>query len=252
MAPIVMIAGFKGGTGKSSIAHHLAARADERGLRVVALDTDPQGDLYRRLLGDAANLVDAAHAAWGRGSLAAHTPGAYALPPTAAEYDLVIVDTAPGEAPLDGPVPTILLVPIDSVDAARNARVTVQWASAAGVPATVLVLNGVDEGGKRHARQFAKLYDNLPAGVQIARVEVPRGGSIKRAASDCRPAWRDLWPGKDAEALRSLCDGLLDILAKLPVPSLPRAPAPATTRATTRASAPTPPPRARRTGASRG
>ena len=34
--------GMKGGTGKSTVAIHLAVAASEAGLRVTLLDTDPQ------------------------------------------------------------------------------------------------------------------------------------------------------------------------------------------------------------------
>jgi cellulose biosynthesis protein BcsQ len=39
----VTFANFKGGAGKTTLAHHLSERADEAGYRVVTLDTDPPG-----------------------------------------------------------------------------------------------------------------------------------------------------------------------------------------------------------------
>jgi hypothetical protein len=161
MPPLVMIAGFKGGSGKTTIAHHLAVRADERGLRVLVLDADPQADAYRRIVGDGADLDDAPPTTWGRASLVVHTPGGYALPAQAG----------------------VLAVPL---------------------------LNGTSEGGKRHDRLFARIREQMPPGVALAPLEVPRSGTIKRSAATCCPAWSDLWPDKGADVLCGVCDAVID------------------------------------------
>lgn len=216
MTPIVMIAGFKGGSGKTTIAHHLAARADERGLRVLVIDADPQGDAYRRIVGDGADLDDAPPTAWGGASRIVHSPGGYALPAKAAEFDIVIVDTPPVASPPQGPPPALVIVPIDGPDAARNAAETLAWAREVAVLAVPL-LNGTSEGGKRHDRLFARIREQMPAGVALAPLEVPRSGAIKRSAATCRPAWSDLWPDRGADTLRAVCDAVIDAVTQTAV-----------------------------------
>jgi len=66
-ASTVAIANFKGGAGKTTLAHHLAAAAAEAGQRVLAVDTDPQGDLYRRLAGHLHRDVDRPPLTWATG-----------------------------------------------------------------------------------------------------------------------------------------------------------------------------------------
>ncbi len=210
----MMFSGFKGGCGKSTLAHHMASRAAETGLRVLVVDTDSQADLYRRLLGDDANLADCPPAEWGPGCLAVHSPDAWSLPEQA-DFDLVIIDTPAHTLPPEGPAPMMLVIPIDGVDAARNSNETVAWARERRVPATLLVLNGVDEGGKRHARQFDRIREHLPENVNLFDVPIPRGGSIKRSAASCRPAWKDMWPGADAVALKGFCDTVISYLRQV-------------------------------------
>jgi hypothetical protein len=77
------------------------------------------------------------------------------------------------------------------------------------------VFVGIDAGGKVQAREFKRLKQHLPKGVIcLDAVRIPRGGSINRSALRCRPAWQDVYCGRDAEVIRAFCDALLDVLAK--------------------------------------
>lgn len=235
---ILMVSGFKGGCGKTTLAHHLAVRAQERGLRVLAIDTDAQGDLYRRLLGDDANLADCPPASWAAGCKVVHSPESWSLPKRAL-FDLIVIDTPARAEPPEGPTPDMLVVPVDGVDAARNANETIAWARDRRVPATRILLNGVEEGGRRFARRFDAIRASAPGGVTVAPLPIPRGGSIKRTALSCLPAWRDMWLGKDAELMRATCDEMLTSLLameeRIPTsppraqPTVVRAPKSATT-----------------------
>lgn len=78
----------KGGAGKSTLALHLAAEGAARGLRVLLLDLDPQGNLmgWGKRRGYLPPDVDAIHASKLADQLAAAR---------AEGYGLVVLDTAP-------------------------------------------------------------------------------------------------------------------------------------------------------------
>jgi chromosome partitioning protein len=83
----VALVSQKGGSGKTTLAVHLAAAAAERG-RVLLMDVDPQGSAmeWANRRGDKAPDVTAAHPA---------TIGKEIERARAEGYDLVILDTAP-------------------------------------------------------------------------------------------------------------------------------------------------------------
>lgn len=87
---IVVLAGQKGGTGKSTTAVSIAVEWCARGLRVLLVDLDPQGSV--RTWGDVAAEAKVQHTptvvALGAG-LHHH------LPPLAAAHDLVVIDCPP-------------------------------------------------------------------------------------------------------------------------------------------------------------
>jgi hypothetical protein len=216
---MIMFGGWKGGTGKTTLTAHLAWRAVETGQRVLVIDADRQGDCYRRIVGDTGNLLDMPPATWGANgsSMVVHSPDAYTLP-TPCPFDLVVIDTGTGLELPRGPNPHFLLVPVDGVDGARNATETIARAQERGIAAILILLNGIEEGGKLHAKAFADLGKNAPAGVAVLdRLVIPRGGCIKRSARSCRPAWQDFWVGNDARTLRGYCDVLLTHLRPLAV-----------------------------------
>ena len=138
-----------------------------------------------------------------------HSPDAFTLP-IPCPYDLVVIDTGTGLELPSGPIPHVLVVPVDGVDGARNASETITRAQERGIGAIIVMLNGIDEGGKRHAREFAQLKLHAPRGVLVVdNAAIPRGGCIKRSARTCRPAWQDLWIGNDAKVLLGICDVML-------------------------------------------
>lgn len=208
MRTTIMLANFKGGCGKTTLSHHLAVRGAERGYRVLAVDTDRQGDFYRRLVGDDGDLADMPPAEWAEGCAVVHTPEAWHMPD--GEWDVVIVDTGPGLNLPEGPSPDVVIIPVDGVDAARNSAETLHEALDRNVRLVGLVFVGIAEGGARQAREFERIRENLPPGVVPSTIDIPRGGSIKRSALTCRPAWTDLWRGKDATAILQFCDALYD------------------------------------------
>lgn len=82
---VITLAAQKGGAGKSTLAAHLAVAAAQDGLRVVVLDSDPQGSLQR----------------WGQireaGDIAIRAVAPLEVKRTVGtlDADLVLIDTAP-------------------------------------------------------------------------------------------------------------------------------------------------------------
>lgn len=209
---IFMLANFKGGCGKSTLCHHIAEWSRERGLRVLVIDTDKQGNLYRRLAKLDHNPQDRPPMSWAKGCVCMYSPKGWALPDKAERnFDVVVIDTPPGEDfPMCPPGVTVdvVVIPIDGIDAALGANETVANALDNGVPTVVIVKNGVEEGGKRFHREFANLTDGLPENVVVAPVEIPRGDGIKRTQQSNRPAWSDPYKGNDTRKIRELCEWL--------------------------------------------
>ena len=208
---IIEFANAKGGCGKTTLAHHLAVRAKERKLRVHAIDTDRQGDFYRRLVGDSGNLFDMPPEEWAKGCHVIHTPEAWMAPRARSKFDLVVVDTPPSVCLVEGPPADWLLIPVDGVDAVRNAPETLAEAKDCGAKRVGICFVGLDAGGKRQAAYLAQLKRKLPKGVFCVDIQVPRGGSINRSARQCAPAWQDMWPGRDSVTIKRFCDSLLQL-----------------------------------------
>lgn len=206
-ASTVAIANFKGGAGKTTLAHHLAAAAAEAGQRVLAVDTDPQGDLYRRLAGHLHRDVDRPPLTWATGCICFYSPGGWEA--SAEPYDLNVVDTAPVNDVPKGPSPDVVVIPIDSIDAGLNANDTTANALDAGAKLVVLVSNGIAEGGPRHRKHFRDLGDDLPARVVLCEIELPRAASIKRTGVTCKPAWRDAYKDDGARKIHKVCNWVL-------------------------------------------
>jgi chromosome partitioning protein len=88
MSITITLAGQKGGTGKSTIAVHLASEYQRRGLRVLVLDADPQGTALTWSEAAAERGHDAPNVLGVGDALRAQ------LPSLRRGYDLVIIDTA--------------------------------------------------------------------------------------------------------------------------------------------------------------
>lgn len=117
---ILTIANQKGGTAKSTTAAALAQAAAHRGLKTLAVDLDPQGNLSYFLAADVnrpgtfeilegepaaaaiqttAGGLDVMPASWNLQTVSSYRGSARrlraALQPAAAQYDLIIIDTPP-------------------------------------------------------------------------------------------------------------------------------------------------------------
>jgi hypothetical protein len=202
-------ANFKGGSGKSTLGHAVACRADDLGYLVVALDTDPQGDLYRRLTNSLIRADERPPYRFGRGSAALYAP--QAPPPINADVDLLIVDTR-GQHDTPGPFDAIV-VPVDGVDAVLNMNYTIGRALQEGVQRIIIVKNGTSEGGPSFKRTFEKLHESVSDHrISVCPIEIPRCDPIKRSSLTNRPAWMDAPRSAGGRAILSVCDFILEDL----------------------------------------
>lgn len=127
----------------------------------------------------------------------------------AERFALSVVDTPPAPGFPQGPLPDLVVVPIDGYDAALNAGETVQAALDWGVQRVVLVRNGTSEVPRKFRQEFLELGKDLPERVSVCGVELPRSASIKATAHTCRPAWQQPMAAADVRALRAVCHELL-------------------------------------------
>ena len=113
MAQVVTVAQQKGGSGKTTLAAHLAVEMGRRGRRVAMLDLDPQGSLGRWFLrrcertdGVTCDLTFGTASAWGV---------TFECGRLGRDHDLILVDTPPKiDADLRPAlqVATLVLVPV--------------------------------------------------------------------------------------------------------------------------------------------
>ncbi|MFH1469603.1 MAG: ParA family protein [Pseudomonadota bacterium] len=206
---IVMIANRKGGVGKTMLTVHLAWRAVEEGLSVLVLDCDPQGDAYRRLLGSDADMQARPPTSFGEGGWVVCSPGVFDLPPFPRlyNYDLIVIDAPPsGRGLPEGPPVIELLLPVDGLDAARNAVEVAEEALAERRAfAATLVLNKADEGGWDHEDTIRAIEKHLPEGTTLAPRGIPHAEGIKRSELVARPAWEEAGHGIAVRELRAFC-----------------------------------------------
>lgn len=206
LAPAIMVASRKGGTAKTTTSFHMAWRAAERGLRVLVVDTDAQGDAYVRLRGqDARNRPPWE---WTPGSWVMHSPGRYVVPGSN-EYDLVVIDTAPVNDLPEGPPPAAVVVVVNGEDACRDSLVTVAAAVKRGAVQILGLLAGTGEtAGKDKA--LVRYRMRPPRGVTVAAPAVRYGEAVADHETARRPAWHLDPLDPAADSVRDACDWLLD------------------------------------------
>ncbi len=187
----------KGGTGKTTLAVHLAVAAAEAGRRVAIVDTDPQRSAT----------------AWGRARhgqppiVATVTPAELRRVVAAAEHDgidLLIVDSAPHaspEAPQIARAADAVMIPCrPSMFDLAAVGGAVEIVRAAGVPAA-LVLNECPA----RAPEIAAARESLASfGLPVAAVEIAERRAFARAVATGRAVTEFEASGKAAEEIRAL------------------------------------------------
>lgn len=138
---ILTIAQQKGGSGKTTLAAHLAVAATLRGLSVALLDCDPQGSLgewfearERRLGEDAAGMAFRTASGWGARREARGL---------ARDHDVVVIDTPPKSDLECRPAietASLVVIPVQPTPVDLWAtQATLDSAAKAGVPALMVI-----------------------------------------------------------------------------------------------------------------
>jgi len=203
----------KGGCGKTTLAAHIVHHALEKGLHVLAVDLDRQGNLIKWLSRGDQILEDGALCRLGDGGNVLYSPDMFPEGQFK-NLDLIVTDTPPAAEIPSRLKPDVWLTPIDSRMAAEGAaNVLIDVARKGDQRAPVrLVLNGCEEGGLMAARNLRVALDELiretRGFVDVYPEEIPRSGAIKRAGERFTPAWKVPFGAGTggAEAIRRLAE----------------------------------------------
>ena len=213
-AKMVVVAANKGGAGKSTVCQHLSELAFESGLRVLAVETDSQGDLpallfpagFKEWTGEDV-LFERDNRLW-----LLYSPAGVPDPSEfEGRFDLIVVDTAPKSRP-DMTYADCVVVPIDGPMAIKDCAETIYAALQAQVALKIVVPNKVDAGGVQLARALVTGIKKNPH-VKVTQ-EVPFSPAVARSADTGEPAWNEQW-GKNhncpegASKLRGACESIL-------------------------------------------
>lgn len=195
--PTVAIWNHKGGSGKTTLAVHLAYLAERGRLKTLLVDMDRQGNALQWLVGDTSQALQP-------GSIHEHSkhlsvlyspegPGLN-LPP----FDVVIVDCPPALEVASHLTPDLWIVPIDSSFALRGAANVHADVSPSGVP-MLFVLNRADTGGVRIQKG---LFEELQAnGLDVWPEPIPDNATLSRAATYRLPVWEAPFGSKNINGI---------------------------------------------------
>lgn len=203
---VVGVLAAKGGTGKTTLAVHLAAEAAAAGKRVLIVDLDPQAsaaDWWRSREAEDVELVETDAASLRDVLDAARADG----------VDIVLVDTRPaveGDAFAAARLADLVLVPTTpAVFDLRSVAGTLALADKAGRPAlvvvnrapsrrgvmepvavrdTLAVLSGLDATVARAIVRQRAVFSASVIDGRVAREVEPRG----KAAEEVADLWRDV------------------------------------------------------------
>lgn len=201
---IIAVHNHKGGIGKTTISAHLAWRANDLGIRCLALTLDRQGDLLRWFVPEPSLKKPCQN-----GLITGLCSNDKMPPPDALKgYPLVIVDTPPMAGMPDKIDPDLWVVPVDNRTSIENLA-TVVPVMAAKAPCYV-VFYRADAGGVSTLRGLQEATRHIPQ-IEFYDEVFPDIKAVFRTQAYYAPVWK-VPHGRGTEAHRAmirLCDAIL-------------------------------------------
>lgn len=215
MTAIILVANEKGGVGKTMIASHIAWLADELGLRVLAIDTDTQTAMYRRLSGKEPSR-DHVSTRWGNqrkdkesSSMVWYVPASYDAAKLE-RFDLAVIDTKGSDKLASGPVPDLVIVPINGEDALRETNNTIANVRQRSKTVPIyLMLNRISIGGSSAKAIRLQKQTKLPPNVEWLDDEIGDSRGVWVSEQTCAPCWSLPHVDKQAQRLKDTLDNIL-------------------------------------------
>ena len=193
---------YKGGEGKTTLAAHVVYAGQARGLRVLAVDIDKQGNLFKWLTRGDGVPRDGVLTEVSPTLTVLFAPGAVPVLPTG--FDLVVIDVPPEGAAVTA---DRWLVPVSCRMALDGAASTCAEANGD----VLLVLNKFNVGGIGTTAALRGAVQRINATGLLTVMEIPESAAILRAGELFIPAWEGPY-GKDTpgvKALRAVLDRAL-------------------------------------------
>lgn len=185
----------KGGCGKTTLAAHIVHLALEKGLHVLAVDLDRQGNLIKWLSGGDQVIEDGALCRLGSNGTVIFSPDVFPEGQFK-KLDLIVTDTPPSASVPKHLRPDVWLTPIDgrmALEGAANVTRDVLMQGEGRAPVR-FVLNGCEEGGLLSARDLrhalADFIQSTRGLVDVYPEDIPRSAAIKRAGERFMPVWK--------------------------------------------------------------
>lgn len=205
----------KGGCGKSTGSFALACYATERGLRVLLVAMDPQGDSARWAGGGDRPLIPGDLFESSRGFKAIFSPREMPEVPDG-EFDLIVVDMPPEVETVPLVKATLWLTFLDGRDAVIDTLPAIPTMLEASAP-ILFVRNKAEVAGKRVLRILQEGLTKIAVHhdqVLLSDFELPLHGAIGRVPSYSSPPWEVPFGNGTlgAVAVRNLCEEVLGLL----------------------------------------
>lgn len=195
LLPVVVVASYKGGTGKTALSVALAERLAWAGLRVLLMTCDSQEDARHRLGIDGSERAAAQRHYGSRGSLTVvglrgsqAVDVLYRTGPQSnglQEFDLAVVDTPPEIR--GGSLPGVTMIAtVDGTDAARNLITMLRQTPTN----TRVILVAIGEGDAREWIKNARAIE-AAAGRELGCLgqPLPRSPQVKDAHDEGKSVW---------------------------------------------------------------